>query len=31
MKQDVAGIYRWVIDDVIAKTKPEFVSEGIEE
>jgi hypothetical protein len=31
MKQDVAGIYRWVIDDVLAKTKPEFVSEGVEE
>jgi hypothetical protein len=26
-----ANVYRWVIDDVVAKTKPEFVQEGVEE
>jgi hypothetical protein len=26
-----SSLFKWVVDDVCAKIKPEFVSEGIEE
>ena len=29
--QDVSSVYRWVVDDVISKVKPEFVHEGVDE
>lgn len=29
--QDLAGIYRGIMDDVVAKMKPSFVEEGVEE
>lgn len=28
---NAGNIFRWVVDDVVAKVKPEFVQEGIEE
>mmetsp|Transcript_33529 Transcript_33529/g.74189 ORF Transcript_33529/g.74189 Transcript_33529/m.74189 type:complete len:213 (+) Transcript_33529:1523-2161(+) len=31
MKSNASNIFRWVVDDVIAKTKPEFVQEGVDE
>lgn len=30
-KQDLAAIYNWIVDDVVAKIKPEFVAEGVDE
>lgn len=29
--QDLSTVYRWILDDVIAKVKPDFVQEGVEE
>jgi len=29
--QDVASVYRWIVDDVISKARPEFVHEGVDE
>ena len=29
--QDMRRVYRHIIDDVIAKMKPEFVQEGVDE
>ena len=29
--QDVSSVYRWVVDDVISKSRPEFVHEGVDE
>lgn len=29
--QDLAAIYRSIMDDVVAKMKPSFVEEGVEE
>lgn len=31
MKLSTSTIYKWVIDDVIAKVKPEFIQEGVDE
>lgn len=31
MAAATATIYKWVVDDVIAKLKPEFVQEGVDE
>lgn len=29
--QDLAGIYRGIMDDVVSKMAPSFVEEGVEE
>lgn len=29
--QDLAGIYRNIMDDVVSKMKPAFVEEGVDE
>ncbi|KAG1672141.1 hypothetical protein FOA52_001729 [Chlamydomonas sp. UWO 241] len=31
VRSNASNIFKWVVDDVIAKVKPEFVQEGIEE
>lgn len=28
---DPSPVYQWVINDVVTKTRPEFVQEGVEE
>ncbi len=28
---NASAVFKWVVDDVIAKVKPDFVQEGIEE
>jgi len=29
--EEVVSVYRWIVDDVISKAKPEFVHEGVDE
>lgn len=31
MRSNAGTVFKWVVDDVIAKVKPEFVQEGVEE
>jgi hypothetical protein len=31
VRSNASAVFKWVVDDVIAKIKPDFVQEGVDE